>query len=70
MALPPQKIRLDSIKRIRLELASLYRDARAGNVPASDAARFAFILDRIRQCLANHELVERVETLEKRSHAR
>lgn len=67
--LPPEKVRLDSVKRVRLELSSLYRDARAGKVPASDAARLAFILGRIRQSLADYELVERIEALERRQRA-
>ncbi len=64
LPLPPASIRLDSVKRVRLELSNLYRDARIGKVLPSDAAKLAFILDRIRQCLVDYELVARIEALE------
>ena len=58
-------LRLATVKEVRLELARLYRDAREGKVPASDAAKFAFLLDRIRACIVDHELEARVERLER-----
>lgn len=68
--LPPPKIRLGSIREIRREFARLYADARAGRVPASDAARLAFILDRIRACIADHEFEARIVALEERQHGK
>lgn len=53
-----------SVKEVRLELARLYREARAGKVEAADAAKFAFLLDRIRVCIIEHELEARVSLLE------
>ena len=60
----PRVLRLATVKEVRLELARLYRDAREGKIPAADAARFAFLLDRIRVCIVDHELEARVERLE------
>jgi hypothetical protein len=60
----PRVLRLATVKEVRLELARLYREAREGKVPAADAAKFAFLLDRIRACIVDHELEERVERLE------
>lgn len=61
----PPKIRLATVRDVRRELARLYCDTRAGRVPASDAARMAFVLDRVRQCLVDHELEARLIGLEK-----
>ena len=57
-------LRLATVKEVRLELARLYREARAGKVAAADAAKFAFLLDRIRVCIIEHELEARVKLLE------
>jgi hypothetical protein len=65
LAVRPRMLRLATVKEVRLELARLYRDAREGKVPAADAAKFAFLLDRIRACIVDHELEARVEQLEK-----
>jgi hypothetical protein len=61
----PRLLRLATVKEVRLELARLYRDARAGRIPPADAAKFAFLLDRIRVCIVDHELEARVAELEK-----
>ncbi len=55
---------------MRRELARLYGDVRAGRVPAGDGARMAFILDRVRQCLVDHELEQRIIVLEERQHGK
>jgi hypothetical protein len=64
----PRMLRLATVKEVRLELARLYRDAREGKVPAADAAKYAFLLDRIRVCIVDHELEARVEKLEESAH--
>src|SRR5262245_43421404 len=61
---PPRVLRLATVKEVRLELARLYREARQGKVAPADAAKFAFLLDRIRVCIVDHELEERVKVLE------
>ena len=60
----PRVLRLATVKEVRLELARLYREARTGKVAAADAAKFAFLLDRIRVCIVDHELEARVGLLE------
>ena len=60
----PRVLRLATVKEVRLELARLYREAREGKVAPADAAKFAFLLDRIRACIVDHELEARVKLLE------
>jgi hypothetical protein len=60
----PRVLRLATVKEVRLELARLYREAREGKVAPADAAKFAFLLDRIRACIVDHELEARVGLLE------
>ena len=56
---PLRRINLDSLENVRREVARLYREARSGMLPLTDATRLAFLL----QVLAKlHE----VTTLEKR----
>jgi hypothetical protein len=57
----PRMLRLATVKEVWLELARLYRDARAGKIGPVDAAKYAFLLDRIRVCIVDHELEARVE---------
>ena len=55
----PRRINLDSLENVRREVARLYREARSGMLPLTDATRLAFLL----QVLAKlHE----VTTLERR----
>jgi hypothetical protein len=55
----PRRINLDSLDNVRREVARLYREARSGMLPTSEATRLAFLL----QVLAKlHE----VTTLERR----
>lgn len=62
--LPRPLIRLATVKQVRLELARLYRETRAGDIEPATAAKLAFILDRVRQCIVDHELEARVSELE------
>ncbi len=62
--LPQAKVRLATVKEVRLELARLYRETKAGQINPADAAKLAFILDRVRQCITDHELEDRVHALE------
>jgi hypothetical protein len=62
--LPPAKVRLATVKEVRLELARLYRETKAGHIDPADAAKLAFILDRLRQCIVDHEIEARVMLLE------
>lgn len=64
LTLTPTKARLSTVKEIRLELARLYRETKAGHINPADAAKLAFILDRVRVCIVDHELEARVLELE------
>lgn len=64
IALPSQRLPLATVKQVRLELARLYRETKAGQINPADAAKLAFILDRVRQCITDHELEDRVRALE------
>lgn len=57
--------RLDSIKKIRQELARVYRDARAGILPTGDASRLAFILVSLAKLVAESDLENRVSEIER-----
>jgi hypothetical protein len=49
-SLPPvPKVRLDSPKRVRLELSKLYAEAKRGLIEPAVATRLAYILDLIRR---------------------
>ena len=61
---PPQPPRLDSIKRVRLELGKLYRAARAGEIPTGDASRLGFLLLSIGKLLEAEVLEQRITVLE------
>jgi hypothetical protein len=68
--LPPAKVRLATVKEVRLELARLYRETKAGHIDPADAAKLAFILDRLRQCIVDHEIEARVMLLEQLTEER
>lgn len=62
---PPPPLRLDSLKRVRLELNKLYRAARLGEIPTQDASRLTFMLISIGKLLEVEMLETRLEKLEK-----
>lgn len=55
----PPKIKLNSIEDVRREMATIYREARAGKLDICDAGRLAYVLTGI------GKLIE-VEVIEKR----
>lgn len=63
---PPPKIKLNSIGDVRREMATIYREARAGKLDISDAGRLAYVLTGIGK-LIEVELIEgRLAELERR----
>ena len=59
------KINLATCEDVRREMAKVYREARTGKLPISDATKFSYILTQI---LKAHELTvleSRIELLEK-----
>lgn len=66
LTLPPRpKVDLHDGHAIRRELATLYRDARAGRVDTRDATRLAYILDMLRKAYETCVLQDRLEQIEK-----
>lgn len=59
------KIDLHDAHAIRRELATLYRDARAGRVNTQDATRLAYILEMLRKAYDTCVLQDRLEQIEK-----
>lgn len=62
---PTPKINLATCEDVRREMAKVYREARTGKLPISDATKFSYILTQI---LKAHELTvleSRIELLEK-----
>jgi len=60
----PPKINLSSCEDVRREMARIYREARTGKLPISDATRLSYILVQI---IKVHELIvleKRIDALE------
>ena len=56
--------RLTTVGQVAAELGRLYRQARRGDVPVTDASRLATILAAMRQCLEASELERRIAAME------
>jgi hypothetical protein len=62
---PPAKIDLHDARAIRRELASVYRDARAGIIEVQDATRLGYLLDLLRKAYETDVLQSRLELVER-----
>jgi hypothetical protein len=60
------EIRLGTLPQLRTELARLYRGAKAGQIPWSDAARAVTVLRELRLLLETTDLEQRLAELEDR----
>lgn len=60
---PPPKIDLHDAHAIRRELATVYRDMRAGRIDPADGTKLAYVLDMIRKSYETGVLEERMELL-------
>ncbi|WP_348945736.1 hypothetical protein ABHF33_03905 [Chitinibacter sp. FCG-7] len=56
---------LDTVCRVKKEMAKLYRDARAGAVDVGDASKMANMLSVLARLIETSELVQRMEALER-----
>lgn len=61
----PPKIDLRNANAIRREMATVYRDMRAGRVIMQDGTKLAYVLDMIRKAYETAELEERLEAVER-----
>ncbi|MCA1977634.1 MAG: hypothetical protein LDL19_00200 [Thiobacillus sp.] len=60
-------IPLATLSDVKMELARLYRQTKAGKVATSDASRLAFILNSLGRVIADAELEQRVQQLEQQT---
>jgi len=65
-----KRIRLSTIRDVRRELSAVYIDCRRGLMPASTGAKLVFMLDRLRQSIADDEFDQRLKVIEKRTKVR
>lgn len=61
---PPPKIDLRDAEAMRREMATLYRDMRAGRIDSQTGTRLAYVLNMIRQAYETDVLQKRLERLE------
>ena len=63
---PPPRARLDTMARVRRELARVYREARAGTLDVADASKLANILQIMGRMIETSEVEARLDALERR----
>ena len=68
---PPVKSRkaLTKVEHVRAELASLYRQARAGQVAIGDAGKLTYVLTSLARLIEGSDLEARIADLENRLQA-
>lgn len=62
----PNRIDLKTIDDVRLEMARVYRDMRAGRILTNDGTRLVYVLGQIGKMIELHEIIKRVEKLEEK----
>lgn len=62
---PVRMIDLHDAHAIRRELASVYRDMRAGRIETQDGTRLAYVLDGLRKAYESCLLQRRLDALER-----
>lgn len=60
----PAKIRLNTVRECRRELAKVYAEAKAGRIATQDATRLCYLLTSIATMIRDGELEDRVRALE------
>ena len=64
-ALPtPAKVRLNTVRECRRELAKVYADAKAGVIATQTATRLCYLLTSLATMIRDGELEDRVRALE------
>jgi len=61
----PRRKRLNTLRSVKLYLANLIHDTRAGEVEASLAGRLGFLLNILRGIITDSDIEDRVAALEK-----
>ena len=60
----PRDIRLKTADDVRLELARVYRDMRAGRIETADGTKLAYVLGQLNKSIETGQLADRLELLE------
>ena len=60
----PPRIDLKTIDDVRVEMARVYRDMRAGRVETSDGTKLAYVLSQLGKLIESGEIEKRIEALE------
>lgn len=58
------RIDLKTIDDVRVEMARVYRDMRAGRIDTADGTKLAYVLSQIGKLIESGELEKRLEALE------
>lgn len=60
----PRDIRLKTAEDVRLELARVYRDMRAGRIETSDGTKLGYVLAQLTKAIETGVLADRLELIE------
>jgi hypothetical protein len=60
----PPRIDLKTIDDVRVEMARVYRDMRAGRIETSDGTKLAYVLAQLGKLIESGEIEKRLEALE------
>ena len=63
---PPRIGQLDTLRRVRLEMVRIYREARQGNLESQEATRLVFILQSIARLIEGGDFEERLGEIERK----
>ncbi len=63
-SLPPRGSDLKTIDDVRVEMARVYRDMRAGRLETADGTKLAYVLGQIGKLIEAGEIEKRLEALE------
>lgn len=62
----PPKIKLSSIEDVRREMATIYREARAGTMDVTDVGKLAYVLAGIGKLIEVEQIEKRLFDLERK----
>ncbi len=60
----PPRIDLKTIDDVRIEMARVYRDMRAGRIETQEGTRFTYVLAQIGKLIESADLEKRLEAIE------
>jgi hypothetical protein len=62
--IPLRRISLKTLFQVRREMASVYREMRAGSIESQDGTRYVYVLAQVGKMIEQSELERRVAQLE------